>query len=158
MGTGHCHLCQPGSCGTPKMMGQDLSIPKGLVSQARVAGSPSQCLPPRTMPTAPSAPCSPCCTSGLSGAAAGSRWRVGSACGTAGSAAHAAGGCCWAGRALCTARAAPSPAPHYTCRKRCGVQQGHGGPISLSSSRGSTCLPSPPPLSEDQHGPTPLTA
>ena len=98
-----------------------ISITKGLVSHAHVAGSPSQCphcahCPPPSLADGH--------TSGLSGVAAGSRWQVGSACETAGSAARGAGGCCWVGRALCTTRAAPSPAPHCTCGKRRGVHEG----------------------------------
>lgn len=110
-----------------------------------------------------------CRTSGLSGGAAGSRWREGSACGTAGSAARGARGCCWEGRGPCTARAAPSLAPHYTCRKRCGVQQGYHRPVmGLSPPRGCTSLGTSPwqhmsavtptTFLKTQHRPTSLTA
>lgn len=119
-------------------------IPKGLVPQAHAAGSPAQCLPH----TPSSAPCRRACvracvrTLGLSAAAAGSRRRVGSACGTAGSAARGAGGCCWAGRGPCTARTAPSPVPRCTCRRRRGVQRGHHKGLSTPS--GHTPLSSSP--------------
>lgn len=98
-------------------------------------------LTPKLCPTAgwpdapphpsPSLPLSPrgSCTSGLSGASAGSRWQEDSACGTAGNAAHGVGGCCWVGRGLCTAIAAPSPALRCTCGRRVSQEPGHPGAL-----------------------------
>lgn len=60
-------------------------------------------------------------TSGLSGAFVGSQWQEDSVCGTAGNAEHEAGGCCWVGRGLCTATAAPNPSLRCTCGKRTRV-------------------------------------
>lgn len=125
-----CRLCPTGSCGTP---GTGPTCCVAMSSSARDthkptgAESPSQHLPQALCP--PPLLSVGRRTSGLSGAAAGSRWRADSAYGTAGSGARGAAGCCWVGRGPCTARAAPSHAPRYTCGKRWGVQRGFCRPL-----------------------------
>lgn len=93
--------------------GVSLTLCKGSVLQPGVVRLPHlQCLP---------RPCGSS-TSGLSGASAGSQWQEDSACGTAGNVEHEAGGCCWVGRGLCTAIAAPNPSLRCTCGKRSRVR------------------------------------